>query len=115
MSGTARGCAWSGVERHQVGRALRAGRWDGAGEQVLHHEVDGARAEAVRAVPDAVDGQQRAARQQVVDADVPDVDRSSSMIMRMVDDLPAPFGPRNPVTVPGTIVKLRECTPVVSP
>jgi len=40
------------------------------------------------------------------------------MIMRMVVDLPAPFGPRNPVTVPGAIVKLRECiaaafTPVV--
>src|SRR5688572_14975020 len=37
------------------------------------------------------------------------------MIMRMVVDLPAPFGPRNPVTVPGAIVKLRECTVVVSP
>jgi hypothetical protein len=37
------------------------------------------------------------------------------MIMRMVVDLPAPFGPRNPVTVPGAIVKLRECTAVVSP
>jgi hypothetical protein len=33
----------------------------------------------------------------------------------MVVDLPAPFGPRNPVTVPGAIVKLRECTAVVSP
>jgi hypothetical protein len=37
------------------------------------------------------------------------------MIIRMVVDLPAPFGPRNPVTVPGAIVKLRECTAVVSP
>jgi hypothetical protein len=46
---------------------------------------------------------------------VPDVGRSSPMIMRMVVDLPAPFGPRNPVTVPGAIVKLRECTAVVSP
>ena len=46
---------------------------------------------------------------------VPDVGRSSPMIMRMVADLPAPFGPRNPVTVPGAIVKLRECTQMVSP
>ena len=38
-----------------------------------------------------------------------------SMIKRMVVDLPAPFGPRNPVTFPGAIVKLRECTAVVSP
>jgi len=45
----------------------------------------------------------------------PDVGRSSPMIMRMVVDLPAPFGPGNPVTVPGAIVKLRECTAVVSP
>jgi hypothetical protein len=37
------------------------------------------------------------------------------MIMRTVVDLPAPFGPRSPVTVPATIVKLRECTAVVSP
>ncbi|HEX5729340.1 MAG TPA: hypothetical protein VFX99_07945, partial [Microbacterium sp.] len=28
---------------------------------------------------------------------------------------PAPFGPRNPVTVPGAIVKLWKCTAVVSP
>ena len=31
---------------------------------------------------------------------VPDVGRSSPMIMRMVVDLPAPFGPRKPVTRP---------------
>jgi hypothetical protein len=46
---------------------------------------------------------------------VPDVGRSSPVIMRMVVDLPAPLGPRNPVTVPGAIVKLSECTAVVSP
>src|SRR3954452_5282381 len=46
---------------------------------------------------------------------VPDVGRSSPMIMRMVVDLPAPFGPRNPVTVPGAIVKLTQCTAVVLP
>jgi hypothetical protein len=50
-----------------------------------------------------------------VDGDGACVGRSSPMIMRMVVDLPAPFGPRNPVTVPGAIVKLRECTAVVSP
>jgi hypothetical protein len=38
------------------------------------------------------------------DSAAPDVGRSSPMIMRMVVDLPAPFGPRNPVTVPGAIV-----------
>ena len=43
---------------------------------------------------------------------VPDVGRSSPMIMRMVVDLPTPLGPRNPVTVPGVIVKLSECTAV---
>ena len=50
-----------------------------------------------------------------VDGDVHDVGRSSPMIMRMVVDLPAPFVPRNPVTVPGAIVKRSECTAVVSP
>jgi hypothetical protein len=37
------------------------------------------------------------------------------MITRMVVDLPAPLGPRNPVTFSGTIVKLRECTALVTP
>jgi len=37
------------------------------------------------------------------------------MIMRMVVDLPAPFVPTNPVTVPGAIVGLRGCTAVVPP
>jgi hypothetical protein len=37
------------------------------------------------------------------------------MIKRIVVDLPAPFGPRNPVTVPGAMVKLRVCTAVLSP
>jgi hypothetical protein len=46
---------------------------------------------------------------------VPDVDRSSPMNMRMVVYVPAPFGPRNPATVPGAIMKLRECTVVASP
>ncbi len=31
----------------------------------------------------------------------PEVGLSSPMIMRMVVDLPEPFGPRNPVTTPG--------------
>jgi hypothetical protein len=33
----------------------------------------------------------------------------------MVVDLPAPFGPRKPVTVPGWIVKVRSSTAVVVP
>jgi hypothetical protein len=37
------------------------------------------------------------------------------MIMRMVVDLPAPFGSRNPVTEPGAMVKLMVSTAVLSP
>jgi hypothetical protein len=33
----------------------------------------------------------------------------------MVVDLPAPFGPRNPVTRPGRTVKLRPSTASLSP
>ena len=40
---------------------------------------------------------------------------SSPRIMRMVVDFPAPFGPRNPVTIPGRTVKLRSSTATVSP
>ena len=46
---------------------------------------------------------------------VPLVGASSPMIIRMVVDLPAPFGPRNPVTVPGLTVKSSRSTAVVSP
>ena len=35
------------------------------------------------------------------------------MIMRMVVDLPDPFGPRNPVTTPGGTSKVRSSTAVV--
>ena len=41
--------------------------------------------------------------------------RSSPSIIRIVVDLPAPFGPRNPVTVPGRTSKLRSSTAVVGP
>src|SRR5579859_7440913 len=34
---------------------------------------------------------------------------------RMVVVLPAPFGPRNPVTRPGSMLKLRSSTAVLSP
>ena len=43
----------------------------------------------------------------------PDVGRSSPMIMRMVVDLPAPFGPRKPVTCPAWTVKLTPSTAVL--
>ena len=33
----------------------------------------------------------------------------------MVVDFPAPFGPRNPVTIPGRIVKVTSSTAVVVP
>ena len=35
----------------------------------------------------------------------PEVGRSRPRIIRIVVDLPAPFGPRNPVTLPGATVK----------
>src|SRR6478752_425501 len=37
------------------------------------------------------------------------------MIIRIVVDLPAPFGPRNPVTTPGRTVKLRRSTATFDP
>ena len=45
----------------------------------------------------------------------PAVGASSPRIIRMVVDLPAPLGPRNPVTMPGRTVKLRSSTAVVGP
>jgi hypothetical protein len=35
--------------------------------------------------------------------------------MRIVVDLPAPFGPRKPVTLPGSTSKLRSSTARVAP
>ena len=35
--------------------------------------------------------------------------------MRMVVDLPEPFGPRNPVTLPGRTSKLNRSTATVRP
>src|SRR5512142_826229 len=46
---------------------------------------------------------------------VPEVGRSSPRIMRMVVDLPAPFGPRNPVTTPGLTWKSMPSTAAVRP
>jgi hypothetical protein len=37
------------------------------------------------------------------------------MIIRIVVDFPDPFGPRNPVTIPGRTSKLRSATAVVAP
>src|ERR1019366_3090108 len=45
----------------------------------------------------------------------PDVGASSPRIMRMVVDLPAPFGPRNPVTCPGMTWKDIRSTARVDP
>jgi hypothetical protein len=46
---------------------------------------------------------------------VPDDGWSSPMIIRMVVDLPAPFGPRDPVTDLGAMVKLMPSAAVVAP
>jgi hypothetical protein len=45
----------------------------------------------------------------------PDVGASSPAISRIVVDFPAPFGPRNPVTRPGSTVKRSPSTTVVRP
>src|SRR6185436_20993643 len=45
----------------------------------------------------------------------PLVGRSNPRIIRMVVDLPAPLGPRNPVTRPGSTVKVRSSTDSVDP
>src|SRR4051812_41680732 len=46
---------------------------------------------------------------------VPVVGWSSPRIIRMVVVLPAPLGPRNPVTTPGSMVQVRLSTARVSP
>ena len=46
---------------------------------------------------------------------VPLVGRSSPAITRIVVDFPAPFGPRNPVTTPGSTTKLSPSTAALSP
>ena len=45
----------------------------------------------------------------------PAVGRSSPTIIRIVVDLPAPFGPRKPVTMPGRTVNVSASTAVLSP
>lgn len=46
---------------------------------------------------------------------VPEVGWSSPMIMRMVVDLPAPFGPRKPVTLPGCTTNETSSTASLGP
>src|SRR5215470_8657371 len=46
---------------------------------------------------------------------VPPCGRSRPRMTRIVVDLPAPFGPRNPVTLPGSTVKLRSSTATLVP
>src|ERR1700752_2487131 len=46
---------------------------------------------------------------------VPAVGRSSPRISRIVEVLPAPFGPRKPVTLPGSTVNDRSSTATVPP
>jgi hypothetical protein len=45
----------------------------------------------------------------------PAVGRSRPRIIRIVVDLPAPLGPRKPVTRPGSTVKLMPSTAVFAP
>jgi hypothetical protein len=45
----------------------------------------------------------------------PDVGASSPTIIRIVVDLPAPFGPKKPVTTPDGTEKLKSSTAVFAP
>jgi hypothetical protein len=45
----------------------------------------------------------------------PDVGESNPMIIRIVVDLPDPFGPKNPVTTPGRTSKVRSLTAMAIP
>ncbi len=47
--------------------------------------------------------------------DLPAVGRSRPSSRRIVVDLPAPFGPRNPVTTPGRTAKVKSSTAVLAP
>jgi hypothetical protein len=46
---------------------------------------------------------------------LPEVGRSRPRIIRIVVDLPAPLGPRKPVTRPGSTVKVMPSTAAVAP
>jgi hypothetical protein len=45
----------------------------------------------------------------------PEFGESRPRISRIVVDLPDPFGPRNPVTTPGSTVNVRSLTAILSP
>ena len=66
----------------------------------------GCTAFASSSAPTLVSGARSAAYRCPSMCTVPAVGRSSPMIARIVVDLPAPLGPRKPVTRPGSTVKL---------
>ena len=70
---------------------------------------------ASSSAPTSVSGERCCAYGRPLTVTVPDVGRSSPMIIRMVVDFPAPFGPRNPVTLPACTVKSMPATAVLLP
>ncbi len=95
-----------------LGNAVRGGH----GQQVVVGRAAGVDGLGVQQRADIAQRRARAGRTGApLTVTVPDVGRSSPMIMRMVVDLPAPFGPRKPVTRPASTVKLTPATAVFSP
>lgn len=70
---------------------------------------------ASRSAPTSVSGALCAAYARPSIVERPRVGASRPSSMRMVVDFPAPFGPGNPVTMPGRTVKSRPRTTAVSP
>ena len=67
----------------------------------------GCSARASSSAPTSRSGAADSAYERPFTVTLPAVGRSSPSTMRIVVDLPAPFGPRKPVTRPGSTAKLR--------
>ena len=72
-------------------------------------------AEASSRTPTSSPGLGRSAKRRPATVAVPEVGGVSPTMIRMVVDLPAPLGPRKPVTRPGRAVKVTSSTAVKPP
>jgi len=88
--------------------AARARRW-------LYADREVCTARASRSAPTTFSGIGCAAYGRPSTVTVPDDGASRPRISRMVVDLPAPFGPRKPVTMPGRTENVRSWTATFSP
>ncbi len=89
---------WSTRDRPIPQVSARASRW-------LRALRPGWTARASSRAPTSCSGAACSAYRLPLTSTDPDEGRSRPMIIRIVVDLPAPFGPRNPVTIPGSTVK----------